>query len=94
MQLRNPSSCKKCRQLVVIVDQLAGRHARRRLDAESVKNFIRVLDLAADIRQSAILLVLRHVMRVDGHDHAAQAVARQVAHVLLGPQRPLVQIIG
>ena len=87
MQLVKPSSCRKLRQLVVIVDQLAGGDAGGGLDAQFMENFVGAFDLSANVRQAAIFLVLRDIVRIDRHDDAAQAVAGEVAHVLLGPKR-------
>src|SRR5581483_2336558 len=78
---------QKVRQLVIVVDELAGGDAGGGLDAEFGKNFVRMFDLAADIGQAAVFLVLGHLVRINGHDDAAQAVVREVAHVLVGPQR-------
>jgi hypothetical protein len=56
------------------------------LHAEAGEHFVRALDLAADVRQPAVFLVPRHVVRIDRHDDAAQAVIGEAAHVLLGPE--------
>ena len=77
---------EKRRQLVVIVNQPARRDARRGLNARAVEKLVRVFDLPAHVRQAAILLVLRDVVRVNGHDHAAQTIVRQAAQVGFGPE--------
>ena len=51
-----------------------------------MEKFVRLLDFVADIRQAAIFLVLRDVVRVNGHDDAGQTVADEAAHVFIGPQ--------
>jgi len=74
------------RQLVVIVNQPARRDARSGLNADRVEKFIRLFYFSADIRQAAVLLVLRDVVRVNGHDDAGQPVACKTAHVFVIPK--------
>ena len=73
-------------QFVVIINQPARRDAGGGLDANRVEEFIGAFDFFANIRQTAVLLMFRDIMRVNGHDDAAQAVAGEAAHVFLGPQ--------
>ena len=51
-----------------------------------MEKFVGAFDFPADIRQAAVFLVFGDVVRVNGHDHAAQAIAGQAAHVFLRPQ--------
>ena len=83
---RETHRLQKIRQLLVILDQPARRDARRRLDAHRLEILVRPLDLAAHIRQPTVLLMLRHIMRIDRHDHAGQPGVGQLAHVRLVPQ--------
>lgn len=83
---REPECFQEGRQLFVIINQAAGRDAGRGLNAGAVEKFVRFLNLLADIRQTAVFLVFRDVMRVNGHDDAAQTVTGQAAHVVVIPQ--------
>jgi hypothetical protein len=51
-----------------------------------VKELVGLLDLPAHIGQTAIGFVLAHIVRVDGHDDAAEAVTRERLHVVVVPQ--------
>ena len=84
---RKTKFLEKCRELFVIINQLARGDARGGLNAEFMENLVGAFDFPADIRQAAVFLVLGNVVRINGHDDAAQAVAGQVAHVLLRPKR-------
>ena len=78
---------QELRQLVVILDQAADGDAGGGLHAEAGEDLVGALDFAADRRQPAVLFVQRHVVRIDRHDDAAQAVIGEATHVLLGPER-------
>ena len=80
---------EEIRQLVVVVNEFAGGDAGGGLDAELVEDLVSSFDFSADVRQSAILFVLGDVVGINGHDDAAEAVAGEVVHVLLGPKRAI-----
>jgi hypothetical protein len=48
---------------------------------------VRSLDFAADIRQATVLFMPQRVVRIDRHNHAAQAALRQLPHLFLRPER-------
>ena len=78
--------CQKIGQFVVIIDELASRDTRSRLDVQLLEHFIGAFDFAADLGQATVFFVFGDVMSVDRHDDAAQAVTGEGAHVLLGPK--------
>jgi len=80
---------KKCREPVIIVNQPARRDAGGGLDAGRMEEFVGAFDFRAVIRQAAVLLVFGNIVRVNGHDHAAQAVAGEAAHIFLSPKPPV-----
>jgi hypothetical protein len=57
------------------------------LNAEFGEGRVGFFDFSADIGQPAIFFMFGDIMRINRHDHAAQPVTREIAHVLLGPQR-------
>ena len=72
--------------VVRIVNQPAGRDAGGGLDSDTVEKFVCPLDFFAHVRQAAIFFVPSDVVRVNGHDDAAQAVVDKAAQVFLAPQ--------
>jgi len=76
---------EKRRQFFVVVNQPARCDAGGGLDADGVEKFVRAFDFFADVRQAAVFFVLGNVVRVNGHDDAAQAVAGEAAQVVVVP---------
>ena len=81
-----PKRFEERRQFFVIINQPAGGDAGGGLDAGGMEKFVGALDFFADVGQTTVLFVLRDVMRVDGHDDAGEAVAGELAHVLVCPE--------
>src|SRR5258706_6988272 len=65
---------QEIRKLFVIIDQFAGGDARGGLNAKLRKHFGCALDLSANSPQTATFLMLCHIVRIGGHDHASQAI--------------------
>ena len=73
-------------QLLVVLDEPAGRDARGALDADSLEELVRLLDFPAHVGEAAVGLVLGDVVGVDGHDDAGEAIAGERLHVVVVPQ--------
>tara|TARA_Y100001934_G_scaffold282474_1_gene396369 strand:+ start:4423 stop:4749 length:327 start_codon:yes stop_codon:yes gene_type:complete len=85
---------KEGREFVVVLNEPAGDDAGSGLDACVREERVCAHYFLADVFKSSIGFVFGNVMRVDGHEDAAESGIDEGAHVFSVQSPPLVQTMG